>query len=145
MIFPGPLLRRNFKVCILGATTEVGKSLSLWLKLEPLVTSLAIYDQVPSLENQQYELSLIDSKSQVLSYVDPIRNHSYKNLEKALSDSTMVIVTSGYSYSDPKQTTKDLFKLNKNIIHPLIEVFSSVCPEALLLIATNPVTALVSL
>ena len=122
----------------------MGKSLSLWLKLEPLVTTLVIYDKVPSLENQQYELSLIDSKSQVLSYVDPIRNHSHKNLENALLDSTLVIVTSGYSYSNPKQTTKDLFKLNKKIVHPLIEVFASACPEALLLIATNPVTALVS-
>ncbi|CAN1809080.1 Malate dehydrogenase 2, mitochondrial [Linum perenne] len=109
------LLRRGYssdsvpdrKVAILGAAGGIGQPLSLLMKLNPLVSNLALYD-IASTPGVAADVSHINTGSQVSGYVGD------EQLGKALEGSDLVIIPAGVPRK-PGMTRDDLFNINAGI------------------------------
>jgi len=126
---------RNAKVAVLGAAGGIGQPLSLLLKQSTLISELALYD-VANTVGVAADLSHIESKAQVKGYVGE------SQLEECLAGSQVVIMPAGVPRK-PGMTRDDLFKINAGIAKSLSEAASTVCPEAMLCIISNPVNSTV--
>ncbi|XP_075478611.1 malate dehydrogenase, mitochondrial-like [Primulina tabacum] len=137
------VLRRGFstesaperKVTILGAAGGIGQPLSLLMKLNPLVSKLALYD-IAGTPGVAADVSHINTRSEVVGYA------SDEQLGKALEGSDIVIIPAGVPRK-PGMTRDDLFKINAGIVKSLCEAIAKYSPNALVNMISNPVNSTV--
>jgi malate dehydrogenase len=128
--------RNLSKVTVLGAAGGIGQPLSLLLKLNPRVTELALYD-IRGGPGVAADISHINTKSQVKGY-EPTPS----GLADALKGSEIVLIPAGVPRK-PDMTRDDLFNTNASIVRDLAKACAESCPEANILVISNPVNSTV--
>ncbi|KAJ7981803.1 malate dehydrogenase [Quillaja saponaria] len=123
------------KVAILGAAGGIGQPLSLLMKLNPLVSNLALYD-LAATPGVAADVSHINTRSEVAGY------QGEEELGKALEGSDVVIIPAGVPRK-PGMTRDDLFNINAGIVKNLCTAIAKYCPNALVNMISNPVNSTV--
>lgn len=123
------------KVAVLGAAGGIGQPLALLMKLNPLVSSLSLYD-IAGTPGVAADVSHINTRSEVVGYMGD------ENLGKALEGADVVIIPAGVPRK-PGMTRDDLFNINAGIVKALCEGIAKYCPHALVNIISNPVNSTV--
>ncbi|KAK4486663.1 hypothetical protein RD792_006737 [Penstemon davidsonii] len=123
------------KVTVLGAAGGIGQPLSLLMKLNPLVSSLSLYD-IAGTPGVAADVSHINTRSEVKGYAGE------DQLGQALEGSDIVIIPAGVPRK-PGMTRDDLFKINAGIVKSLSEAIAKYCPNALVNMISNPVNSTV--
>ncbi|XP_028763681.1 malate dehydrogenase, mitochondrial [Neltuma alba] len=123
------------KVAVLGAAGGIGQPLSLLMKLNPLVSSLSLYD-IAGTPGVAADVSHINTRSEVAGY------QGEEELGKALEGSDVVIIPAGVPRK-PGMTRDDLFNINAGIVKSLCSAISKYCPNALVNMISNPVNSTV--
>jgi len=127
--------KRGFKAAVLGAAGGIGQPLSLLMKLNPQVSELSCYDVAPITPGVAVDLSHCSSTAQCTGY-------SGDDLNKALDGCQVVVIPAGVPRK-PGMTRDDLFNTNAGIVKNLIAACAKSCPNAALLIISNPVNSTV--
>ncbi|KAL5714711.1 malate dehydrogenase [Ranunculus cassubicifolius] len=125
----------GFKVAILGAAGGIGQSLSLLMKMNPLVSVLHLYDVVNA-PGVTADVSHMDTAAVVRGFL------GQPQLENALTGMDLVIIPAGVPRK-PGMTRDDLFKINAGIVKTLCEGVAKCCPQALVALISNPVNSTV--
>ncbi|XP_010527511.1 PREDICTED: malate dehydrogenase 1, mitochondrial-like, partial [Tarenaya hassleriana] len=123
------------KVAILGAAGGIGQPLALLMKLNPLVSSLSLYD-IANTPGVAADVSHINTRSQVVGYMGD------DNLGKALEGADLVVIPAGVPRK-PGMTRDDLFNINAGIVKSLCTAIAKYCPQALVNMISNPVNSTV--
>ncbi|EEF39846.1 malate dehydrogenase, putative [Ricinus communis] len=123
------------KVAILGAAGGIGQPLALLMKLNPLVSSLSLYD-IANTPGVAADVSHINSRAQVSGYAGE------EQLGQALEGSDIVIIPAGVPRK-PGMTRDDLFNINAGIVKSLCTAIAKYCPNALVNMISNPVNSTV--
>lgn len=129
--------RRLSKVAVLGASGGIGQPLSLLLKLNPRVSELALYD-IRGAPGVAADVAHVNTKSTVTGY-EP---SSGGGLSAALKDAKVVLIPAGVPRK-PGMTRDDLFNTNASIVRDLAKACAEECPDANLLVISNPVNSTV--
>ncbi|KAG2304692.1 hypothetical protein Bca52824_033343 [Brassica carinata] len=137
------LLHRSFssssvperKVAILGAAGGIGQPLSLLMKLNPLVSSLSLFD-IANTPGVAADVGYINTRSEVVGYMGD------DDLAKALEGADLVIIPAGVPRK-PGMTRDDLFNINAGIVKNLCSAIAKYCPHALVNMISNPVNSTV--
>ncbi|RKF64078.1 Malate dehydrogenase, mitochondrial [Golovinomyces cichoracearum] len=124
------------KVAILGAAGGIGQPLSLLLKLNPLVTDLALYD-IRLAPGVAADVGHINTKSTVTGY-----GPTPSGLSDALKGAEIVLIPAGVPRK-PGMTRDDLFKTNASIVRDLAKAVAKSAPNAKILVISNPVNSTV--
>jgi len=127
---------KGFNVTILGAAGGIGSSLSTMLKCAPSIASLRLHDLNPAVVGIGVDISHINTSARVNGYVGK------EQLKDALSGANIVVIPAGVARK-PGMTRDDLFNTNATIIKDLAEASAAYCPQAFILIITNPVNSTV--
>ncbi|XP_057795938.1 malate dehydrogenase, mitochondrial-like [Salvia miltiorrhiza] len=123
------------KVAILGAAGGIGQPLSLLMKLNPLVSRLALYD-IAGTPGVAADVSHVNTRSEVKGFAGE------DQLGQALEGSDIVIIPAGVPRK-PGMTRDDLFAINAGIVKSLCEAIAKYCPNALVNMISNPVNSTV--
>ncbi|WOL20454.1 malate dehydrogenase, mitochondrial [Canna indica] len=123
------------KVAILGAAGGIGQPLSLLMKLNPLVSNLALYD-IAGTPGVAADVSHINTRALVAGFAGE------EELGKALEGSDVVIIPAGVPRK-PGMTRDDLFNINAGIVKSLCTAIAKYCPNALVNMISNPVNSTV--
>ncbi|XP_068665529.1 malate dehydrogenase, mitochondrial-like [Aristolochia californica] len=123
------------KVAVLGAAGGIGQPLALLMKLNPLVSNLALYD-IAGTPGVAADVSHINTRSEVAGYMGE------DQLGKALEGSDVVIIPAGVPRK-PGMTRDDLFNINAGIVKNLCTAIAKYCPNALVNVISNPVNSTV--
>eukprot|EP00051_Salpingoeca_urceolata_P026436 m.477292 g.477292 ORF g.477292 m.477292 type:complete len:375 (-) comp20801_c0_seq1:136-1260(-) len=126
---------RRDKVAVLGGAGGIGQPLSLLLKLDPLVTDLAVYD-VAHAKGVAADISHVDTKATTTGYVGD------DELGAALTGASVVVIPAGVPRK-PGMTRDDLFNTNASIVQTLTAACAQYCPDASIAIISNPVNSTV--
>lgn len=137
------ILRRSFsaesaperKVAVLGAAGGIGQPLALLMKLNPLVSRLALYD-IAGTPGVAADVSHINTRAEVKGYM------AEEQLGQALEGSDVVIIPAGVPRK-PGMTRDDLFNINAGIVKSLCTAIAKYCPNALVNMISNPVNSTV--
>ncbi|KAI9672428.1 MAG: hypothetical protein M1829_004507 [Trizodia sp. TS-e1964] len=124
------------KAVVAGASGGIGQPLSLLLKICPYVDELSLYDVVNT-PGVTADLSHISSIAKITGYLP-----QDDGLKHALTGAHLVIIPAGIPRK-PGMTRDQLFNINAGIVKGLIERVAEFCPEAYLLIISNPVNSTV--
>ncbi|RPA80157.1 malate dehydrogenase, NAD-dependent [Ascobolus immersus RN42] len=124
------------KVAVLGAAGGIGQPLSLLLKLNNKVSDLALYD-IRGAPGVAADISHINTDSKVAGY-----NPTPEGIRDALTGAEIVVIPAGVPRK-PGMTRDDLFNTNASIVRDLAKACAEHCPEAKLLIISNPVNSTV--
>ncbi|KAI5117577.1 hypothetical protein M0805_005639 [Coniferiporia weirii] len=125
---------RQTKVAVLGASGGIGQPLSLLLKLDPLVSSLSLYD-IRLAPGVAADVSHVDTPGEVKGY-------AADKLDEALEGVKVVVIPAGVPRK-PGMTRDDLFNTNASIVRDLASAVARVAPEAHVLVISNPVNSTV--
>jgi malate dehydrogenase len=123
------------KVAVLGAAGGIGQPMSLLLKLDPLISRLALFDVVNT-PGVTADLSHVCTRAQVTSHTGP------QELKAALEGSDVIVIPAGVPRK-PGMTRDDLFNTNASIVRDLAEASAKYAPKALVAIIANPVNSTV--
>jgi malate dehydrogenase len=126
---------RGFKCSVLGAAGGIGQPLSLLLKLNPRVTALSCYDVAPITPGVAADLSHINTGADTTGFVGD-------DLKAALVGCDVVVIPAGVPRK-PGMTRDDLFNINAGIVKNLITGVAEACPNACILVISNPVNSTV--
>jgi len=130
------------KAVVLGAAGGIGQPLSLLLKTSPLVDELALYDIV-NVPGVAADLSHINTKSNVVGHlVEENAAGERQGLPNTLKGADIVVIPAGLPRK-PGMTRDDLFKVNGGIIFELAKGIAENCPDAFILVISNPVNSTV--
>ncbi|CAJ2512457.1 Uu.00g054720.m01.CDS01 [Anthostomella pinea] len=124
------------KVTVLGAAGGIGQPLSLLLKLNPRVTELALYD-IRGAPGVAADISHINTNSSVKGY-----EANASGLASCLKGSDVVLIPAGVPRK-PGMSRDDLFNTNASIVRDLAKACAESCPDANVLIISNPVNSTV--
>ena len=127
--------RQGIKVAVLGAAGGIGQPLALLLKLNPLVRELSCYDVAPVVPGVGVDLGHISSNSECVGY-------GADQLDEALAGCDVVVIPAGVPRK-PGMTRDDLFSINARIVKTLVEAVAKNCPDACVLVISNPVNSTV--
>ncbi|KAF5209156.1 putative malate dehydrogenase [Clavispora lusitaniae] len=130
------------KVTVCGAAGGIGQPLSMLLKLNPRVSRLALYDIVNAV-GVAADLSHINTPAVVTGHQPAAKNDS-SALVEALQDSDIVVIPAGVPRK-PGMSRADLFNINASIVRDLVAHAGRTCPNAAILIISNPVNATVAI
>lgn len=125
------------KVAILGASGGIGQPLALLLKMNKLVTELALYD-IANTAGVAADLSHCNTAVKVTAYAGA------DEIEGALKGAALVVIPAGVPRK-PGMTRDDLFNTNASIVQSLMEACGKHCPGAVLNIISNPVNSTVAI
>ncbi|CAB3220296.1 unnamed protein product [Arctia plantaginis] len=128
--------QRNYKVAVVGASGGIGQPLSLLLKLNSLVSHLALHDIAPITPGVAVDLSHINTPCRVTSHKGP------EQLAEAIRCASVVVIPAGIPRK-PGMSRDDLFKTNAGLIRDIAKAVARNCPQAILAIVTNPVNSTV--
>ncbi|XP_067626077.1 malate dehydrogenase, mitochondrial-like [Eurosta solidaginis] len=123
------------RVCVIGSNGQVGKTLSVLLKRDNLITGLTLYD-VKGGVGEAEDISHMDTSALISGYEKP------EDLPKALNCADIVILVAGFPH-DKDSKDDDLLKKNSKIISEIMPHIANVCPKTLIAIVTSPVNSLV--
>lgn len=123
------------KVAVLGAAGGIGQPLALLMKLNPLVSKLALYD-IAGTPGVAADVSHINTRSEVAGYIGE------DQLGQALEGSDVVVIPAGVPRK-PGMTRDDLFNINAGIVKSLCTAISKYCPNAIVNMISNPVNSTV--
>jgi len=124
------------KVAVLGAAGGIGQPLSLLLKLNPRVSELALYD-IRLAPGVAADVGHINTKSTVKGY-----NPDANGIKECLTGAEIVLIPAGVPRK-PGMTRDDLFNTNASIVRDLAKAAADHCPNANILIISNPVNSTV--
>ncbi|XP_071789688.1 malate dehydrogenase, mitochondrial-like [Asterias amurensis] len=127
--------KSNKKVAVLGAAGGIGQPLSLLLKNNPMISSLALFDVVNT-PGVAADLSHIETPAKVAGY------QGNEQLQQCLEGCQLVLIPAGVPRK-PGMTRDDLFNTNASIVRNLSEAAAKYCPKAIMGIITNPVNSTV--
>ncbi|CAI5755642.1 unnamed protein product [Candida verbasci] len=130
----------GLKVSVLGAAGGIGQPLSLLLKLNDKIDQLSLFD-VFNTPGVGADLSHINTDSSAKAFL-PTSKEDTTQLAEALKGSNLVIIPAGVPRK-PGMTRDDLFNINAGIVKSLAEGIAENCPEAFVLIISNPVNSTV--
>ncbi|CAH2092146.1 unnamed protein product [Euphydryas editha] len=133
--YSGKILSRNHHVTIVGGGNEIGQSVALLLRTQPLISKLIVHDTVKHIPGIVLDLSHIPSNSAIEGYV------GHDTLETAIHNSDLIIAT-GVS-QNPGLSAKAAFNLNIEFIKTLAASAAKVTPVPFIGIATEPINILV--
>merc|ERR1712180_237257 len=125
----------NKKVAVLGAAGGIGQPLALLLKCNTSVTGVNVYDVAPVTPGVGADLSHIDTRANVESFVGD-------DLEAAVAGCEVVVIPAGVPRK-PGMTRDDLFNTNASIVAGIAKACAENCPDAALCIISNPVNSTV--
>ena len=127
--------RSTRKVAILGAAGGIGQPLSLLLKTAsaPAIDHLALYD----IANMGMAADLGH-----ISTATKVSGHSGNELGDALKGADIVLIPAGVPRK-PGMTRDDLFATNATIVRNLTAACAQHCPNAHILVISNPVNSTV--
>lgn len=125
------------KVALLGASGGIGQPMALLMKLNPLVSHLALYDIVHT-PGVAADVSHCSTPAQVSGHLGP------QQLKDALEGSHVAVIPAGVPRK-PGMTRDDLFNTNASIVRDLVHACGKYCPKAIMLIITNPVNSTVAI
>ncbi|CAL4909651.1 unnamed protein product [Urochloa decumbens] len=123
------------KVAILGAAGGIGQPLALLMKINPLVSSLSLFD-IAGTPGVAADVSHINSPALVKGFMGD------DQLGEALEGSDVVIIPAGVPRK-PGMTRDDLFNINAGIVKGLCTAIAKHCPNALVNMISNPVNSTV--
>ncbi|XP_047310213.1 malate dehydrogenase, mitochondrial-like [Impatiens glandulifera] len=123
------------KVAVLGAAGGIGQPLALLMKLNPLVSKLALYD-IAGTPGVAADISHINTRSEVKGYMGE------DQLREALEGSDVVVIPAGVPRK-PGMTRDDLFNINAGIVKTLCTAIAKYCPNAIVNMISNPVNSTV--
>ncbi|OIR59071.1 MAG: malate dehydrogenase [Amphiamblys sp. WSBS2006] len=126
------------KVSVLGACGEIGKILSVLLKLDERLSHVSLYDIA------NIGIALDASYIPTGVAISGHRGPSEEALRECLIGSTIVVVVAGAPYG-PGFSREKAFDKNAKIVSGLASSIASVCPKAQIIVTTNPVNSLVPL
>lgn len=126
---------RGYKVAVLGASGGIGQPLSLLLKLDPKVSELSLFDVVRT-PGVAADVSHCCTPAKVTGYV------GVEEAVKALDGADVVVIPAGVPRK-PGMTRDDLFNTNASIVKGLAEAAAKACPNAKILVISNPVNSTV--
>jgi len=106
----------------------------LLLKIDPLVSSLSLYD-IRGAPGVAADVSHVDSASEV-------RGYAADQLDQALQGAQVVVIPAGVPRK-PGMTRDDLFNTNASIVRDLAGAVARVAPSAHVLVISNPVNSTV--
>ncbi|MBF8246411.1 MAG: malate dehydrogenase [Rickettsia sp.] len=124
------------KISLVGSG-NIGASLAYIISLKNIATKLAIYDINGSITEGK---SLDISQSNAIFRND--MNISSSTDVSIIKDSDVIVVTAGVPRK-PGMSRDDLFETNLKIIRSIAENIHKYSPEALVIVVTNPVDAMV--
>lgn len=124
------------KAVVLGAAGGIGQPTSLLLKNSPLVKELSLFDIVAA-PGVAADLSHISTPAKVQGFLP-----ADDGLKKALTGADIVVIPAGIPRK-PGMTRDDLFNKNASIVQNLAEGCAQHCPNAFLLVISNPVNSTV--
>ena len=119
---------------MLGAAGGIGQPLSLLLKELPSISQLSLYDIANM--GMATDLSHINTAPSVTAYCGE------GQLEECLRGAQVVVIPAGVPRK-PGMTRDDLFNINASIVYKLTKACAQACPDAFLLLITNPVNSTV--
>merc|ERR1712212_125534 len=125
----------NKKVAVLGAAGGIGQPLALLLKCNTSVTGVNVYDVAPVTPGVGADLSHIDTRAAVESFVGD-------DLEAAVAGCDVVLIPAGVPRK-PGMTRDDLFNTNATIVATLARACARAAPNAVVGIISNPVNSTV--
>ncbi|PPR88571.1 hypothetical protein GOBAR_AA32115 [Gossypium barbadense] len=125
------------KFAVLGAAGGIGQPLALLMKLNPLVSQLALSD-IANTPGVAADVSHVNSRAEVAGYVGE------EQLEKALEGCDLVIIPAGVPRK-PGMSRDDLFNINAGIVKGLCSAIAKYCPTALVNMISNPVNSTVAI
>merc|ERR1711887_16870 len=125
----------NKKVAVLGAAGGIGQPLALLLKCNTSVIGVNVYDVAPVTPGVGADLSHIDTRAAVESFVGD-------DLEAAVAGCDIVLIPAGVPRK-PGMTRDDLFNTNATIVATLARACAKAAPNAVVGIIANPVNSTV--
>jgi malate dehydrogenase len=128
--------RQASKVTVLGAAGGIGQPLSLLLKMNNRVSSLAVCD-IKGAPGVAADVSHINTKSTVKGY-----EATPSGLRESLEGCEVVLIPAGVPRK-PGMTRDDLFNTNASIVRDLAKAVADAAPKAKVLIISNPVNSTV--
>ncbi|KAF2095302.1 malate dehydrogenase, NAD-dependent [Rhizodiscina lignyota] len=135
-LFRGAKTRTDRCIVVAGASGGIGQPLSLLLKASPLIDELALYDVVNT-PGVGADLSHISSPAKVTAFLP-----KEDGMKHAFTGADIVVIPAGIPRK-PGMTRDDLFKINAGIVRDLVKGCAENCPNAYLLIISNPVNSTV--
>jgi len=126
---------RGYKVAVLGAAGGIGQPCGLLMKMNPLVTELALFD-IAGTPGVAADVSHVNTNAVVKGYAGD------DQLADALKGSDLVIIPAGVPRK-PGMTRDDLFKINAGIVAGLTKAIGTHCPGAMINMISNPVNSTV--
>jgi len=135
------------KAVVLGASGGIGQPLSLLCKISTLIDELSLFDVVNT-PGVAADLSHISSKAKIDGYVAEKgdfkgeKEGTEQAKKAALTGADVVIIPAGVPRK-PGMTRDDLFKINAGIVKDLVVACSKYCPNANILVISNPVNSTV--
>eukprot|EP00197_Chlamydomonas_leiostraca_P014622 CAMPEP_0202865856 /NCGR_PEP_ID=MMETSP1391-20130828/6555_1 /ASSEMBLY_ACC=CAM_ASM_000867 /TAXON_ID=1034604 /ORGANISM="Chlamydomonas leiostraca, Strain SAG 11-49" /LENGTH=360 /DNA_ID=CAMNT_0049545739 /DNA_START=28 /DNA_END=1110 /DNA_ORIENTATION=+ len=123
------------KVALLGAAGGIGQPLALLLKMNRMVTELALYD-IANVAGVAADISHCNTPVKVTSATGP------EELPNALKGAELILIPAGVPRK-PGMTRDDLFNTNAGIVKALVEAVAKHAPGAVIQIVTNPVNSTV--
>ena len=127
--------KSQYSVAVLGAAGGIGQSLSLLLKMNPLISDLRLYD-LANTPGVAADLSHTNTTCQVRGFMGA------DQLKDALKGADLVVIPAGVPRK-PGMTRDDLFAINAGIVRDLCAACTEACPNALINIISNPVNSTV--
>jgi len=124
------------KAVVAGASGGIGQPLSLLLKACPLVDHLSLYDVVNT-PGVTADLSHISTVARIEGFLP-----ADDGMKKAFTGADIVVIPAGIPRK-PGMTRDDLFKINAGIVKGLIQGVADYCPDAYVLVISNPVNSTV--
>merc|ERR1712203_732233 len=120
---------------VLGAAGGIGQPLSLLMSINPRVTALTCYDVAPITPGVAADLSHINTNASCTGFTGD-------DLKKALDGCDVVVIPAGVPRK-PGMTRDDLFNINAGIVKTLVNGCAEACPNACILVISNPVNSTV--
>jgi len=123
------------KVALLGAAGGIGQPLALLLKMNKMVTELALYD-IANVAGVAADISHCNTPVKVQAFTGA------DELAAAIKGADLVLIPAGVPRK-PGMTRDDLFNVNAGIVKALVEAVGKNAPTAIIAIVTNPVNSTV--
>lgn len=127
---------RNYRVTVVGGSSEVGQTVCLMLRAQPSITRLNVHDTLIQTPGVILDISHIPAESFLKGYVGE------ETLERALKDADIVVATGGV-LRRPGISKESWLATNINFIKMLASKVAKTTPLPMVGILTEPVNVLV--